>query len=280
MILCTVLLAAAVSAKTIPFRWTPGQIEVEVSVNGKNPRWFIVDTGAEFSILSDTFAKELALRMSRRGVRDFAGGVSLAFGGIELRDRDVMIMPFENFRAQKRPIEGIIGHDFFARYVVTIDFVAHTLTVIEPDAFRAPKSAKSIPLRFVGNVAVVPVTIELEKGKPLTAYVLVDTGASQTLVLRHPFVAKHDLLRKSSSSSTAGSLENVSVTLAHVRLARLSFAGRSFDDVTIHAYARSARIVGSATDTDGVIGNEILRRFRVTIDYPHKRMLLEPQSRD
>jgi predicted aspartyl protease len=246
-----------------------------VSVNGGRPLWFIVDTGAEFSILSDTLAKRLDLRTRRRGIRDFASGVTLTFGGVELPRRDVMIMSFETFRARKRPIEGIIGHDFFERYVVTIDYAGKTLTAIEPGNFRAPDGAESIPLRFAGNLAVVPVTLELAGGKRTTANVIVDTGASQALVLRHPFAQKHDLLRQSKSSSTAGSLESVSVSFAHVPAKRLSLGRWSFDNPPIRAY-RTATGAGGYTATDGALGNEILRRFRVTLDYPRKRMLLQP----
>jgi len=31
-------------------------------------------------------------------------------------------------------------------------------------------------------------------------------------------------------------------------------------------------------DNDGPIGNEILRRFKVTIDYSRQRMMLEPNA--
>lgn len=44
------------SGGVVPFRWTPGQIEVEVSVNGTALEWFIVDSGAEYSILDDQLA--------------------------------------------------------------------------------------------------------------------------------------------------------------------------------------------------------------------------------
>ncbi len=34
----------------------------------------------------------------------------------------------------------------------------------------------------------------------------------------------------------------------------------------------------AAEDNDGPIGNEIMRRFKVTIDYSRRRMMLEPNS--
>jgi hypothetical protein len=41
----------------IPFRWTPGQIEVQVSFEGRPPIWCILDSGAEFSMLDEEVAK-------------------------------------------------------------------------------------------------------------------------------------------------------------------------------------------------------------------------------
>jgi hypothetical protein len=61
----------------VPFRWTPGQIEVEVSVNGTAPEWFIVDSSAEYSILDDQLAQRLHLRTTPQFGRSFAHGVSL-----------------------------------------------------------------------------------------------------------------------------------------------------------------------------------------------------------
>src|SRR5262245_21936456 len=172
---------AAVSSHAlavVPFRWTPGQIEVEVSVNDGPPVWFIVDTGAEFSILGEELAGRLGLSLHPRFGRQFASGVSLRLGKVTMRNQDVMVFALESFRRQKRAIEGVIGYDFFARYVVSIDYAARTLSFYDPAAYRAAPSATSIPIAFASRLVTVPVTITLEDDSKLEARVILDTGAS------------------------------------------------------------------------------------------------------
>jgi hypothetical protein len=82
---------------TIPFRWTPGQIEVEVSIDRRPPVWFIVDTGAESSIVARSLAGE-------RG--DLLRDVSLRIGPVELAHQDVRVLPLENFKKQGAASSG------------------------------------------------------------------------------------------------------------------------------------------------------------------------------
>ena len=121
MILALLLLAAAPCHST-PFHWTPGQIEIRVSVNGRPPRTFILDSGAEYSIVSSDLAKELGLKTAPRGPREFASGVSVDINGVQLANQDVMVMPLDNFKKQQRDIQGLIGYDFFVDRAVTSDY--------------------------------------------------------------------------------------------------------------------------------------------------------------
>ena len=269
-------LFAALALATLPFRWTPGQIEVEVSVNGAAPMRFVVDTGAEYSILDGELAEALRIPAFRRGARQFARGVTLRLGEVELRDQEVMIWQLDNFRRQGRKIAGVVGFDFFARYVVSIDYAARTLTVMDPAAFQPPKSAVAMPLTFAGRIPVVPVTLEFAGRAPLRANVIIDTGAQIAMTLRHPFAERHHLIE------LAGAQPRTSETLAagrtpFLQLAaqRITLAKWSFEKQRIEIYARASG-AGAYTESDGLLGNEILRRFRVTVDYSRSRLYLQP----
>src|SRR6185503_4402116 len=124
-IVALVLAAAGAHARCvdIPFRWTPGQIEISVAVNGRAPVWFILDSGAESSIVGSDLARELRLSRAPHSARGFAHNVDLDLGGgLTLPNQDVMVMPLANFKAQHRDIQGLIGYDFFARYAVVVDY--------------------------------------------------------------------------------------------------------------------------------------------------------------
>jgi predicted aspartyl protease len=268
----------AAALATIPFRWTPGQIEVQVSVNGTPPVWFIVDTGAEYSILGERLAQALQLGTFERWQRRFARGVSLRIGDVELRDQEVMILPLDNFRRQGRAIVGLVGFDFFERYVVEFDYLAHRLAVYEPRTFHSSRTT-TVDLTFAGRLSVVPVTITLAGGRALRARVILDTGASQSLILRHPFAQAHGLgdLARQHPTTRAGSVASGTVTFLQLPVERLSLARWSIPGGVLRIYGDSTG-AGGDTRTDGALGNEILRRFRMTVDYSRKQLHLEPNE--
>jgi predicted aspartyl protease len=261
----------------MPFRWTPGQIEVQVSVNDSAPEWFIVDSGAEFSILDDQLARRLGLKTSPRLGRQFSSDVSLRLGKIEMRNQDVMVFALENFRRQKRTISGVVGHDLFSRYVVEIDYAARTLALHEPGTYRASPVEHPIPLEFAGRVATVPVTLAPSDSEHLQARVILDTGAAQTLILRHPYAESHHLLQRAAITTRAGSLETATVTFAKLPVSRLTLGEFSFEHPTLRLYTSPAG-AGGDTETDGALGNEVLRRFTATFDYSRKRLYLRPNE--
>jgi hypothetical protein len=259
----------------IRFRWTPGQIEIPVSVQGAPPVTFLLDTGAEFSVISTALAERLHVTTTRQGARDFADGVSLTLGAaalargrdVRLLDQRVMVMPFDGYRQRGRDIGGLIGYDFFARYVVKIDFENTTLRIREPQSFHLPSAASSLPIEFVGR-------------ERLDARLMVDTGASQTVILRHPFARRHQLLELGPDGPTriAPSLASGDLKLVRLPARRLRVGSWSFDDPFVQAHRESIGS-GAYTDTDGVIGNEVLRRFRLTVDYSRRMLGLEPTDR-
>lgn len=271
--LLAILLAAST---TIPFRWTPGQIEVQVSVNGTAPRWFIVDTGAEYAVLQAEFAAALGLRTSPRRGREFADGVSLRFGGIELKNQEVMVLPLENFKRQGRPIVGLLGYDFFAAHVVTFDFARRTLIAHRPGGFRPPARATVVPLSFVRRLPVVPLTLRFPGGPALPVRAMLDTGASSAMVLRYPFAREHGLLElaRQHPPRRAGSVERGAIDFLRLPAEEVVIGPHRFSEPLIWIYPEPIG-AGGATETDGVIGNEILSRFRVTIDYSRASMYLE-----
>src|SRR5262245_15297789 len=273
------VLSAAAPVSVVPFRWTPGQIEVQVSVNGHEPSWFIVDSGAEFSILDQEYAHRSGLSEHPARGRQFAEGVTLGLGTIEMEDQEVMIFPLEGFRQQGRPIVGVLGYDLFRRWVVSIDYVARTLVLHEPRTYRSDPAAAAIPIAFVDRVVTVPVTITLADSTPIKASVILDTGAAQALILRHPFAESHALLERAAAHPTtrAGSLETKTVTFARLPIHQLTLGAFTFGDPVLRLYMNAAG-AGGDTRTDGALGNEILRRFTATFDYSRGRLYLLPNA--
>jgi predicted aspartyl protease len=266
--------AAAPSFARIPFTWTPGQIEVAVRVNDA-PATFLLDTASEFSVVSTRVAARLQLRLEPLHGRDFADDVALAIGPVSLAHERVMVMPFDGYYARGRNIDGLIGHDLFARFVVAIDFTGHRLTLWEASAFKPPADAVIVPIEFVGRLATVRSTIKLSDGRSLNARLVIDTGASQGVILRYPFASNFVASASRRRPQEANSLASGTLSLVEVPVEEVSIGGWTFDHPDVLAH-REPTGSGAFTSTDGLIGNTLLQRFQLFIDYPHQRLLLKP----
>jgi len=273
-LLLAVLLTAP-AGTTVPFAWTPGQVEVAATVNG-TPATFLLDTGSEYSIVSTRLAQRLGLTLEASGGRDFAGGVALGVGPIAMADQRVMVMPFDTYYARGRQIDGLLGFDVFDRFAVKIDWTAKTLTFWEHAAFAAPKGAMEVPITFAGRLPVVAGTLQLTKERRLPARLMVDTGASQSIMLRHPYATANGLFALAAGETSAPSLASGTRRLARIPAEQFTLDALTFDSPQVLAFTEP---VGSAagTGTDGLIGNTLLSRFTLYVDYARKRLLFEPK---
>jgi predicted aspartyl protease len=261
----------------VPFVWTPGQIEVAVEVGG-TPATFLLDTGSEYSIVSTRLAQALRLTTERRGARDFADDVTLSMKGVTLAHQRVMVMPFDTYYARGRTIDGLLGYDLFDRYAVRIDFTGKTLTLWPASDFTPPQAAVEVPITFAGRLPVVAATVRVSAGRTLDARLMVDTGASQAVILRHPFATAHHLFDLGGAHSTAPSLASGTRALIEIPVEQVSLGTWTFDRPQVRAFAEPIGS-GGATDTDGLIGNALLSRFTLYVDYTRRRVLLEPPRR-
>jgi predicted aspartyl protease len=270
-------LTAAPAGVSVPFTWTPGQIEIAVDVNG-TPATFLLDTGSEYSVVSTRLAKLLGIVTTARGARDFADGVRLTIGPVALENQRVMVMPFDTYYDRGRHIDGLIGYDFFATHTAAIDFTDRRLTVWTPDAFRAPAAAIVVPITFSGRLPVVAATLTLPGRAPLAARLLIDTGASQSIMLRNPYARANGLLEGGGRESSAPSLASGRQRTIEIDAEGLAVGTLMFDRPRAQAFVDSGGSAGS-TETDGLIGNTLLSRFVLYVDYARNRLLFEPVAR-
>jgi len=274
MPLLSLLFAAAVAqpCRDIPFHWTPGQVEIQVSVNGRPPRWFVLDSGAEWTVLGTDLANELGLRTRPRLGRHFASGVRLDVGGVTLLDQDAMVMPLDNFKKQHRDIHGLIGYDFFASRAVTIDFEKHVVRACPAPSFQPAADDVAVPMEFAGRLPVVPVTLTLADGRPLSLRAMVDLGAQQAMIVRYPYAEAHKLFEGSRDASPSPSLEGPR-PMKSIATKRIAVGPIALEIPSVRLFGAPTGSGGSG-DSDALIGNELLQRSRVTFDYVHRRLLL------
>ena len=281
------MLAAAVitAAPTdLPFTFTTRQPIVRVRVNGGEPVPFVVDTGATINLIDSDLIGVLGLKAQDQG-RQISGGGQ---GSVAVRTVDALTFTAGDFtwtnqRATVVPLgypkskhyAGLIGAPILMRYVPQFDFEKQILHLIDPPTYRRPAGAVTVPFELQDDLPVVHVTVDCGSG-PLDSRLMVDTGASQFLHLNRPFVEAHKLLDVMPDAVTSN-IQAAIGTPAPILYGtgkRVVFGGQTFDRPRI-GLSRAESGSSTTATRDGIIGNDLLRHFRMTIDYRRRQLTLE-----
>jgi hypothetical protein len=133
----------------VPFELLKTQhMTIQVKINGKGPYRLIFDTGAPVTLINNKVAKEAGVfpKDFRPPFFAFFGSMgqfkikSLGVGDLKLENVDTMVMDHPTVAAISNalgPIEGIVGFNFFAKYSMTLDYQAKTMTFV-PSTFQPP----------------------------------------------------------------------------------------------------------------------------------------------
>lgn len=277
--------------QSVPFEVYGNHIFVKVRVNGSAPLDFVLDTGASDCGIDRKCADELQIPLEPLAGQTSIGtgegepgiavarGVSLGIAAVRLSDRVVYAVPFEELsRAVGRRIDGVMGADLFREYAVRIDYSAHFLELFDADDFRHNGRGSVLRLTFNDGRPLVAARVEFAGRRTLAGRFIVDTGDGSAIGLHTHFARKnrlppdgHPVLRE-ITLGIAGSAPEVRARALRFRLGPFAFRE------PVVAIAQAGK--GSTADPayEGSIGGEVLRRFTVTFDYRHRRMILERAS--
>ena len=268
----------------IPLELDGNMIMMRVSVNKSRPLKFIFDTGASASAVSPEIAAELGLK-SKGGVKGTATGgpitasiiegVTFDVQGVEVSNQMIVAISFGATPCFQ--FDGIIGFDFINQFVVEIDYENKLMNLHDPLSFHYTHLGKRVALMLEDRTPLVETQVTLANLEPVIARMLVDTGGDGTVRLNSPFVAKHKMLSGKLKTipdrgvGIGGEEARVLGRAKSVKVGQLVFANPiiSFSSAT----------EGSGDDeNDGVVGGEILRRFKAILNYSRKEMILEPNK--
>jgi Aspartyl protease len=264
------------SVSTFAFDWRKGMIFVPVRINGSRPLSFVLDSGSTRTLIDRHLAAILGLKASGGGSLQGAGAgripvefihdVNIALPGVESKGYELStadLQPLEASLGVK--VDGILGYEVFSRFVVTVDYEAKSLTFTVPQAFRPGSTALALPIEIRHKWPFVKAELVLPGPVTVQDSFLIDSGSSDAV--DHPIVM--NLQSRVSGESGVGLGAPVQGATARATSFRL---GR---------YTVAAPIVtccGASEATSRLIGNEVLRRFTITFDYPSSRIFITPNS--
>jgi len=279
----------------VPFSFTHNFIIVEVRLFGMMPMKFIFDTGAQNTILftrqfADFLGVEYDLRipivgsdLSRRLYALVARSIDFELVGLPPQKKDILVLeenPFNLSEITGVQIHGLLGASFFKNSVIQIDYRRQKLIFHNPTTFKQPgRSYTKINVDILGNKPYLAATSTLMNGQSVDLKLLVDTGAGLPLLLHnntHPSLELPDqyILGK-LGIGLGGYIEGYMG-----RTNQLSIEDIAFDNVlTSFQDISEAVTMGTIWPRNGLIGNQLLLRFDVIIDFVKEEMYLKPKSR-
>jgi hypothetical protein len=208
----------------VPFTLTGGHLLVPLTVNGIGAT-FVLDTGAERSLVTPTAVQRLALALDQwvgttmRGV----GGVvehqnadphSLTLGGVALqrhtitRDTSFTVGALPPMGGDV-PVDGLLGRDFLSVFDLAFDMPAHRLTLYDVHGCNGRFLPWQQPYTTVPaatpmtHAMIVPITLD---GVRLTA--LLDTGATASMIAL-PGMIRLGLTRESLAGDPGGAVRGL-----------------------------------------------------------------------
>jgi hypothetical protein len=199
---------------------------------------------------------------------------------VDLRSSSAFVHLGSTSFDQRDKVEGLLPGKALERYQVVVDYARSLFSVGESESL--PHRGEALPCPFVALSGHPRIELEIDGA---TYGFLLDIGTSITLTRR-------DVLQKWSrqhaqwptSIGAAGPANEVGVPDANAFLIRVpalqlgaftvpnvAMASRSNETFSSATYETPAPIIGA-------LGGNVLRQFRVEIDYPRQLLFLEPQE--
>lgn len=274
-------IAGGARATTVPFRLLNNHIYADVSVNGSKPMTFIFDTGGH-SILMPSVAKELGIEV-KGSVSDSGGGdkvvqsgeavvKSLTVGGATITNQPVSTLDFFPAGTEGAHERGMIGYEFFARFITRFDYGRHTITFIEKRHFDARTAGTPVPMRLYHQFPEILGSYDGIPGR-----FGIDTGSRMALLLNKVWAAKNGFPKPGTRTIAAQTGWGVGgATHSAVFKGGTLRLGDVVIDHPLTMVSTDRGGSGSAASFPSNVGGGVLKRFAVTFDYANSTIYLKP----
>lgn len=248
---------------------------------------FILDTGSGGISLDSATASYLKVEttLSDRTIRGIAGVRRVYFSyrqtlhmpdNLDVENLDFHINDYDVLTsAYGEKIDGIIGLSFLARYIVAVDYDSSKISVYTKGTIKYPRGGFLLkPL-----INTIPIlNANIKDNRPLTSRFYFDTGAGMCLLLSADFVSDSNFIKPkrkwyaTQAEGLGGKAPMKQGVIKQVQVGPFRFRNVPtyiFDDeYNVTAYPALA----------GLIGNDLLRRFNLIINYERKDIYMTPNS--
>ncbi|TDB63645.1 aspartyl protease family protein [Arundinibacter roseus] len=281
----------------VPFELHANLIIVPAQINGSDTLRFILDTGVSSTIITDPSVSRFINTDYVRSVRlegvgkdsiveaKISIGNTLRIGFAQTYDHNMVVLQEDILKLSEivgTSVHGIIGYELFERFVVAIDFRNRELLIRTPGQYKYRKrDGHKIPIQVVDKKPYIEDVYIREVEKEQKVKLLLDTGAGHAVMLNTfansiEIPLPETLIDVQLGIGLSGKISGYMGRLDEVRIGsyNLTQVVTSFPDS-----ASFGSKIRSEEERQGNIGGELLRRFKVTINYPEQFITMKPIKR-
>ncbi len=274
---------------SFPFKqFSGGVVIVQANLNNiADTLNFILDTGSGGISLDSTTCERLQVpnQASNKTIRGIAGVRTVRFAynntlhlpGLQVDSLNFHINDYEILsNVYGEHIDGIIGYSFFLRYIVKINYDSNTISVFSKGLMKYPKGGYLLKPLLV-NIPIQGAQLREEK-KTVVSRFYFDTGAGLCMLLSTDFIAdslQFNSKKKIFHTQAEGLGGKAEMKITVIREFRLG--PYKFKKVPSYIFSDDYNVT-SYPYLGGLIGNDLLRRFNLTLNYEKKELYLVPNT--
>lgn len=279
---------------TIPFEYKQGFIIVDVRFHRAFPLKFVFDTGAEHTLLLKKVYTDILDIPYHRSIKVLGSDMKYTIYGLVCRDiyleiknaalvkQDILVLEEDLYLLDELTglkIDGIIGANVFKHLIVQINYRKQEIVLWDPETFVPPKGYESLDLTIHNNKPYLSCVTSLQSGELEIAKLLLDTGASLHFLLHNntnPHFSLPEIYTFGNIGyGLGGAIEGYLGMVNNIEVGKTKFEHVviSFQDIDTNYLQREGFI------RNGIIGNKLLERFDIIIDYYDEKLYLKARNK-
>lgn len=288
--LCLALMCAAITAahaQTIPFQYR-GHIYVNATINGAHKASLLLDTGADGLLLDEQYFNSTGMVINRSQQAQLPGAgstpqvitvvldpMAVQIDTLQYFPPYVPLLDLRSIVGEKA--DGILGPNFLQPFLTEIDFERAELALHADTSVLS--GFESIRLEVRNNRYYLPASVDLAEGIVVQGLFQLDLGNSGTACLTAPTAQAYDLAGKipnklkffNLSGGAGGRTDGFQCRARAVTIGQTTLIAPHIDWSTDEGGALAR------PDYAGLLGNVLLERFRVILDFRRGMLYLKPR---
>ncbi len=265
-------------AETLGYRDVNDRMTVGVRIDGRGPFPFIVDTGAERTVISSELARSLSLQPGRtvwvHSMSEVSEIATVVIPDLRVGSRSTVQIHAPALARANLGASGILGVDTLQRQRVTFDFRRREMTVTPsrtreerwPDSNTVVVTGRSL----YGRLVLVDASMDGQR-----IWVIIDTGSEVSVgnsALRAALARRNRLqsIAPIHMVSITGGVVAAEYGFArHIRIGGLDINNLPVAFADVHPF----RQLGLMNRPALMLGMDALQLFsRVSVDFPNRRV--------